>query len=177
MVVATIVLFTGTLWLNEQIFTSSEFLRGVNWVYLPAGMRLLCTLLFAESGAIGLLLASWLVNFLYFFPNDFVRSLAGGILAAAAPYMVYKLAEYLFGLRATLAHLTPWRLLVCALACSVASPALHYLWFWLHGDPVHLDGMLVMLLGDLGGTLIVLYSIKALLWALPKPQGGQVSGR
>jgi len=168
LVVATVLLFTGTLWLNEHIFTSSEFLRGINWVYLPAGMRLLCMLLFAEAGALGLLIASWLVNFLYFFPNDFSRAFMGGIVATAAPYIVYKLAQHVFGLRASLTNLTPKRLLICVLAYSVASPLLHHFWFFLHGDSVSVDGLLVMFVGDLTGTLIVIYAMKGLLSLLPR---------
>jgi hypothetical protein len=44
--------------INEWLFTPFEFARGINWIYLPAGVRLLCTLLFAAAGAIGLLLVS-----------------------------------------------------------------------------------------------------------------------
>ena len=88
MVTATIILFILTLYINELIFNRFEFARGINWVYLPAGVRLLSTLLFGGAGAIGLLIVSWLVCFFYFFPDDVVRSFMGGILAAAAPYMV-----------------------------------------------------------------------------------------
>ena len=58
MVMATMLLFVSMLALNEWLFTQFEFARGINWIYLPAGVRLLCTLLFAEAGAIGLLLVS-----------------------------------------------------------------------------------------------------------------------
>ncbi len=89
MIGATILLFLLALAINELLFTRLEFAPGINWIYLPAGVRLLCTLLFAEAGAIGLLLVSWGVCFFYFFPNDPVRSFMGGILASASPYLVY----------------------------------------------------------------------------------------
>ena len=66
MATATVVLFLSMIALNELLFTRLEFARGINWIYLPAGMRLLCILLFAEAGAIGLLIASWLICFFYF---------------------------------------------------------------------------------------------------------------
>ncbi len=173
MVMATIVLFVLALALNEWLFAHSEFVRGVNWVYLPAGMRLLCTLLFGEAGAIGLLLASWLVSFVYFFPDDFSRAFMGGILAAAAPYLVYRLARQFFGLRASLSNLTPKRLLACIVAYAVASPLLHHIWFALHGGTQNLwQGFLVMLTGDLSGTLIVIYTMKGLLCLLPAGRSG-----
>jgi hypothetical protein len=164
MVAATMTLFAIALAINEAFFTKLEFAAGINWIYLPAGVRLLCTLLFGEAGAIGLLLISWAVCFFYFFPNDPIRSFAGGILASAAPYLVYLGAKRLYGLQATLANLSPARLLYCALAFSIASPLLHHLWFALHD---HKDDLLAsfaaMAIGDLSGCLAVLYAFK---WAL-----------
>ena len=161
MVTATIILFILTLYINELIFNRFEFARGINWVYLPAGVRLLSTLLFGGAGAIGLLIVSWLVCFFYFFPDDVVRSFMGGIIAAAAPYMVYRIAEHFYGLHATLANLTPKRLLVCVAGYAFASPLLHHIWFFLHGDRQDFfSDFFVMFAGDLFGSLIVVYSIK-----------------
>ncbi|MGZ8288616.1 MAG: hypothetical protein ACXW2U_03935 [Telluria sp.] len=169
MVLATIVLFCAALVLNELLFVHLEFARGINWIYLPAGMRLLCILLFAEAGAIGLLLVSWGVCFFWFFPNDFLRSFMGGIIAAVAPYMVYRLMPLVIGARSSLADLTPIRLLAYAVAFSIASPLLHHLWFALQGQENLLSGFAVMAAGDLFGTLIVLYAAKGIL-ALVHPR-------
>lgn len=168
MIVATNVLFVLMLLVNEWLFTQLEFASGINWVYLPAGMRLLCTLLFGGAGAIGLLTVSWAVCFFHFFPDDYLRSFMGGILAAAAPYLVYCVAQKVYGLRASLTNLTPKRLLVCIFAYSVASPLLHHIWFFLHGDTdKFMQGFFVMFVGDLVGTLIVVYSMKLLLSLVP----------
>ena len=163
MVLATIVLFSAMLAVNEWLFRRFEFTPGINYVYLPAGMRLLCTLLFAEAGAVGLLAVSWVVSFLLFFPGQFERPFVGGIIAAAAPYLVYRLARNLYGMAASLANLTPGRLLVLVLAYSFASPLLHHLYFAFMGQDRLLSGFVAMFIGDLTGTLIVIYGIKALL--------------
>jgi hypothetical protein len=92
-IIGTALFFMGSLWANQEIFAHSELVRGVNWIYLPAGIRLLSTLLLGVDGALGLLFASWIVNFFYFFPADPVRSFVGGVIAAAAPYAVYRLAR------------------------------------------------------------------------------------
>jgi hypothetical protein len=163
MVLATMVLFGAMLAINEWLFRRLEFAPGINLVYLPAGMRLLCTLLFAEAGAIGLLLVSWYVSFSLFFPGQFERPFWGGILATLAPYLVYRGARGLYGLDASLINLTPQRLLVLALAYSIASPLLHHVYFALHGQEQLVSGFLAMFVGDLTGTLIVIYTIKGLL--------------
>lgn len=162
------VAFVLMLMANEWLFTRFEFARGINWIYLPAGMRLLCTLLFAEAGAIGLLLVSWLVCFFYFFPDDFTRSFMGGILAAAAPYLAYRIARQVLGFHASLANLSSKNLLICIVFYSIASPLMHHIWFALRGDSGDLvRSFFVMFIGDLNGTLIVVYSMKMLLSCFP----------
>jgi hypothetical protein len=170
-VVGTAVVFIVSLWLNQEIFTHTEFVRGVNWVYLPSGVRLLSTLLLGGDGAIGLLVASWLVDFFYFFPHDPVRAFAGGIIATVAPYAVYRLALERYGLRASLANLTAKRLLILAVAYSVANPLLHHIWFFLQGDTQNIvNRFFAMFVGDLTGALIMPYAMKGILALLPKPR-------
>ncbi|MFM0223211.1 hypothetical protein PQR32_14610 [Paraburkholderia dipogonis] len=153
---------------GQEIFTHAEFVRGVNWIYLPSGVRLLSTLLLGGDGAIGLLIASWLVDFFYFFPHDPVRSFAGGIIATVAPYAVYRLALERYRLRASLTNLTPKRLLVLALAYSAANPLLHHIWFALQGDTENIaERLFAMFVGDLAGALIMLYTMKDILALLP----------
>lgn len=169
MVLATMAMFAALLAVNEWLFRQLEFVRGIDYIYLPAGMRLLCTLLFAEAGALGLLLVSWGVSFLVLFPGQFERPFVGGIISAAAPWLVYRAARHRWGLGASLANLTSGRLLALALAYSMASPLLHHVYFALAGQDRLLEGLAAMFVGDLLGTLIVLYGIKALLALLPRP--------
>ena len=167
-VAGTVLVFILSLWINQEVFTHSEFLRGVNWVFLPAGIRLLSTLLLGADGAIGLLVAGLLVDFLYFFPHDPVRSIVGAILGSVAPYAVYRLARERYGLQASLVNLTPKRLLVLVLVYSIASPLLHHVWFALRGDTDNIvERFVAMFVGDLSGTLIVIYTLKLILALVP----------
>ena len=167
-VLATIVLFLAMLWLNDWLFRWLEFAPRVNYVYLPAGMRLLCTLLFAEDGAIGLLIVSCAVNFLYFFPDDFERAFVGGTVSTAAPYLVYLMARRFWRLDPLLRNLTPRHLLLLALAYALAHAVLLNLWFVLRGQHDLLGGFAAMAIGDLTGTLIVLYALKGVLAVVPR---------
>ncbi|HEX8884244.1 MAG TPA: hypothetical protein VF797_07120 [Noviherbaspirillum sp.] len=173
MVLATIFFFILTLCINEWLFSYSELVPGINWIYLPAGVRLLSTLLFGGAGALGLLIVSWLVSFFYFFPHDFMRAFAGGIVATVAPYGVYLVAQRAYGLQSSLANLTPGRLLVCITACSLASPLLHHIWFAIYEPPRPLlKSFLTMAAGDLNGTLLVVYAAKMMLSLLPRQRTG-----
>jgi hypothetical protein len=167
-VAGTAIVFVLSLWLNQEIFSHTEFVRGVNWIYLPSGVRLLSTLLLGGDGAIGLLIASWLVDFFYFFPHDPVRSIAGGIIATVALYAVYRLAREWYELNALLTNLTAKRLLVLALAYSTANPLLHHIWFALQSNTDDLvQSFFMMCAGDLSGALIMLYIVKGILALLP----------
>lgn len=168
---ASMVLFLLSFVLNEWLFGRAEFVRGINWIYLPAGMRLLCTLLFGGIGALGILLATGLASFLYYFPGDLGRATAGAASAAAAPYLAYLLAQYWCGLRPTLANLSARRLLCLIVLYSFINPLLFHLGSWLRGTAQDvLAGFAVMFIGDLLGSLLVMYTIKLLLgWLRPPP--------
>jgi hypothetical protein len=171
MVVGTVLIFLTANGLNEWFFSRLEFANGMNWVFLPAGIRLLSTLVFGAAGALGLLVSGFLLNFFHFHFNDPLRSIAGAFCGSAGPYLVYLFAARRYGLAASLASLTPQRLLLLILLCSAASPAFHNLWFALHGGSENiLRSYIVMFTGDLTGTLIVIYTIKAALALLPDPR-------
>jgi len=156
--------------LQDWVFPNVEFIRGVGWIYLPAGARLLCPLLLGLPGAVGVLLGSWCECFFHLYPDDPLRSFAGGISSALAPYLVYLFALRVLGMQASLANLTSRRLLLLVPLFGIASPLMHHLWFWLHGDNVDLaQGFAVMAAGDMLGALVVLYALKAMLGLLPAP--------
>lgn len=170
MVLGTLFIHCAMMVMNELFFQRAEFLKGIGWIYLPAGTRLLCTLLFGRAGMVGLLIAGWFACYWYYFPGDALRATTGTIAGAVGPYLVYLIARREYGLDASLKNLTPARLLACAAGCSVASPFLHHLWFSLHGDEHLLPGFLVMCIGDFAGTLTVLYAARAILamnWTKP----------
>ena len=169
-IVGSVVFYLFLARLQDWVFPNVEFIRGVGWIYLPAGARLLCPLLLGLPGAIGVLVGSWCECFFHLYPDDPLRSFAGGISSALAPYLVYLFALHVLGMQASLTNLTSRRLLLLVPLFGVASPLMHHLWFWLHGDPVDLaQGFAVMAAGDMLGALVVLYALKAMLGLLPSP--------
>jgi hypothetical protein len=172
-IVGTAIVYLLALVLNEVIFTGSELVRGVNWVYLPAGIRLLGTLLFGGAGAIGILIASWLSCIYYYFPDDLVRSIAGSIMSALAPYLVYLMARKTFGLASSLRNLTPLRLLCCAAAYGIANSLFHSLWTAWQQSSDPLESFIVMFIGDFSGSLIVQYAMKTGLSLAPRQPSRQ----
>ncbi|MDH0093793.1 hypothetical protein N7373_20280 [Achromobacter mucicolens] len=161
--------FLMSLAANEWLFTQSELVRGVNWIYLPAGVRLLATLLFGFAGATGLLVASWIACFVYFFPDDFVRSAVGGVIATVAPLGAYFLANEILGLGKNLRNLTPTGLLVCTVLYALLNSTLHFAWAYLSAvPPPALESLIAMFIGDASGALLVCYIVKGLLYVVQR---------
>lgn len=160
----TAVVFLLSLAANELIFSRTEFVRGINWIYLPAGIRLLSTLLFGFAGATGLLVASWIACFYYFFPDDFVRSVVGGVIAAAAPLAAYLLASGALKMGRNLRNLTSLGLLFCVVLYALLNSSLHYAWaIASDASTTSLDKLLVMFVGDASGALVMCYAMKLLI--------------
>jgi len=159
----TIIAFIVLNWINELIFIRLEQSNGVNWVFLPAGIRLLATLLFGFAGFVGLLIVSIYLNFHHFTFQDEVRALSGAVAAAGGPYLAYLFAKHWFDLGPRLTNLTAQRLLFTGVLCGLMSPAFHHAFMWVQTGLVDWTALVAMITGDIVGILIVLYIAKGLI--------------
>lgn len=159
----TVVAFISLNWLNELAFIRFEQSNGINWVFLPAGIRLLATLLFGFAGFTGLLLASIYLNFQHFVFDDDVRALSGAVAAAGGPYLAYLFAKHWFDLGPRLGNLTARRLLFTGVLCGLMSPIFHHAFMWVQTGRVDWTAFIAMATGDIIGILIVLYAAKGLI--------------
>jgi hypothetical protein len=156
----TTLVFLGLNWINELLFLQFEQSSGINWVFIPAGIRLLATLLFGLAGFEGLLLAGLYLNFHHFdFHSDF-RAWSGAVAGALGPYLASLFARHWFDLRPRLKGLTPQRLLFTGVLCGVMSPFFHHAFMWVLTGTVDWAALAVMIVGDTLGVLIVLYVAK-----------------
>jgi len=168
----TVVVYMLVYMANDWLFKQIEFTQGIAWVYLPAGIRLICTLLFAESGVLGILIASLLTSSIYaIFPGDPVTTVGYSVISALAPYLAYRFTLQEMRLQRSLSNLTTTRLLACILLYGLTNPLLQLMWFVMRGISYHFwSGLIVMSIGDLTGSLIVVYAIKMLLSFFPLPR-------
>jgi hypothetical protein len=152
----TFLVFLSLNWLNELFFLGLEHSDGINWVFIPAGIRLLATLLFGLAGFEGLLLAGLYLNFYHFdFHSDF-RAWSGAVAGALAPYLATLFARHWFDLRARLQGLTVQRLVFTGVLCGFMSPIFHHVLMWVLTGVVDWPGLAVMIVGDTLGILVVL---------------------
>lgn len=152
----TMLAFLSLNWINELLFIRLEHSNGINWVFIPAGIRLLSTLLFGIAGFEGLLLAGIYLNFHHFeFHSDF-RAWSGALAGALGPYLASLFAKHWFDLRPRLQGLTVQRLLFTGVLCGVMSPVFHHAFMWVLTGLVDWTALTVMIIGDTIGILIVL---------------------
>ena len=60
-IVLSALAYASIFYLNDWLTSGLSYGLGVNWIYLPAGLRLFLTLIFGLSGAIGIALASFFI--------------------------------------------------------------------------------------------------------------------
>ena len=166
-VVSTALAFFVGFKLNVFLFQSLEFSRGASWIFLPSGLRLLCVLVFAEWGALGIVLGSWGIGLESYYVEDPVNAVIAGLLSGVCPLLAKKISTYGLRLRSDFESLTPLALLQMAFIFALISGVLHQLWYVLNGQTEQFfSSMAVMALGDFAGTLVVLYTAKYALRAL-----------
>lgn len=157
-------LYWGGFSLNMQLFDKASFSVGVSWIFLPAGLRLLLVLIFGLYGAVGISLASILMGWNNFFSDDPFTAIASGIISGFSPYLARTLILNKTRLSVSLNNLGPKSLLICIVIFAVISPLLHQLLFYTNGYTDNFGASLtVMIIGDLIGSLIVVYAAKSFI--------------
>jgi len=147
---------------------SFSFSLGVSWVFLPAGLRLLLTLLLDKNGAIGIAIASIAISLGFYF-EDLILGIGAGVISGLAPYIAKLLVFPDSDSNRDLSQLDAKQLLNCVFVFSVVSPIMHQAWYSLHNkEGLFFEELGVMIIGDLIGTLIIIYLAKAAIFLYKK---------
>ena len=161
LIVISALLYALAFGINSFLMDSLTFSVGVNWIFLPAGLRLLLTLLFGFSGAIGIALASVLIAINFYFQHDLISGIGAGLIGGLAPYFANLFVFKNMSLTSNLETLDGNKLLNCIFIYSLISPVLHQAWFYIRGiNDNFIEHVGVMFIGDLVGTLIIIYLAK-----------------
>ncbi|OYY58216.1 MAG: hypothetical protein B7Y05_16700 [Polynucleobacter sp. 24-46-87] len=154
--------YTVIFYLNNWLASELSYGLGVNWIYLPAGLRLFLTLIFGLPGAIGIALASFLICYFGEFPPELVTCIGVGLISGFAPYLAKIFVLTNIKISPDLSDLSLPKLAACILIYAVLSAGLHQWWFAIRGleDAGALNHFLVMFLGDVLGTVLLIGIIK-----------------
>jgi len=152
------ILFYTNNWLTSELV----FSLGVNWIYLPAGLRLFLTLIFGLPGAIGITLASFLISYYGDFSRDLLLCIGIGVISGFAPYLarVFVMSKVRFS--PDLSDLNFQKLVICIFIYVLLSAGLHQWWFSTMAldNTGGLSHFSVMFIGDVLGSLLLISLIK-----------------
>jgi hypothetical protein len=109
-------LYMGFFYFNQFITTPLEDAKGVNWIFLPAGIRIFITLLLDYSGALGLVVASLLINYIGFYELDFISTVGIAVICGAAPLLGRHFVIHNLKVQADLSNISMKQLLAIIIA-------------------------------------------------------------
>jgi len=154
--------YASLFYFNNWLTSNLSYGLGVNWIYLPAGLRLFLTLIFGLSGAIAIATTSFLISYFGAFPPDLTTCLGIGLISGFAPYLARMFVVSNVHISPDLSGLTMRKLTACIFIYAFLSAGLHQWWFSLRGldEAGSLNHFFVMFIGDVIGTLLLIALIK-----------------
>jgi hypothetical protein len=149
--------------LNQWAFSVTEVSSYISWIFLPAALRMLAVMVCDWVGAVGLFVGAMMTN-----QTDLTGGLGDGLmlafLSAIGPMLAFWFCTKLLSLSKDLSGLTAIQLFVFASTGALFNAVPHNIYFYLSGrmsSPI--EGLVPMLVGDLVGTLIMLYVVSVAL--------------
>ena len=83
------VLFAAFFNFNNWIFSELAYTKGINWIFLPAGFRIILVLILGLPGAVGITLGTWYLDGINFF-EEIDPVFLNGIVSGMTPYVLMK---------------------------------------------------------------------------------------
>ncbi len=165
------VLWLGFLPFYDWLFSWTEHVPGINWVYLPHGVRMMLVLLLGAAGALGFTLGAVIYTQLTGYGPTFDPSLdlALAVIPGLAAWLAVMLTfrqwpgRSLQPLASSSTHsMDGRRLLLLAFASAILNSASHITTRYAFGNESHdwVDLWTAMFVGDLFGALFLLYTLK-----------------
>jgi len=158
--IASAVFYFLLFQLNFTVFSPLESSFGVNWIFIPSGVRLAAILLGGFAGAVGIALGSLVIVITTYDAPLSLFALGTALISGFSPLLARRIATDLLRLDTELVNLKAIGLLKIALLFSIISASAHQLWFnAFERNDNFLRELFVMGFGDFVGTVIVLLAL------------------
>ena len=143
--------------LNSLLFESLKFSHGVNWIFLPSGLRFLFVLVLLSTGSIGITLASLALNYTNGFSDHHLLNIVTALISGFAPLLARQICVDYLRIGNTLQHVTAKLLFQISFVFALISSLLHQVWFfWNDVTENFITSSFAMAVGDWLGTTLVL---------------------
>jgi len=149
--------------INAWLFSFAEVNKHVNWIFLPAAVRMVAVMVLGYTGVAGLFMGALFTSSLWASVNP-LHDIATAALSSFGPLLAVIFCVKLIRLNSSLEGLGVVHIFVFAWMGAVVNVLLHSAYFSLFGvQSFSISTMVSMLVGDLVGTLVVLYGVSLLL--------------
>ena len=175
---AAAVVWCGFAWTYRQLFAWSEWVPGINLVYFPHGLRMILVILFAEAGAVGIVLGS-VIGGMDLMRTNPALGLAHSLVAGTAVWLAARIvikpspkSSLPPQTAGGIAAIDGRSLVLLSFASSVLNSLGHVLaWLLFDAEAKQLEvRFATMFTGDLLGAVILLYALRALILFIERKQ-------
>lgn len=157
----------GTLYfLNNALTDALYVVPGAHIIHLPSGLKIFMVMVTGFTGALAIALVGFLWSSLYMFKENFPLTVLLALVSGLAPWLSMLLLRRKIQLKADLSDLNWKKLLAIVLAFALLNSTCLQLIVYTFGESDKLlNGIWVMLVGDITGIFIVIYSVRFLIKA------------
>lgn len=149
--------WVGLFQINAWVFAATAVSEQVSWVFLPAALRMLAVMLLEWTGVLGIIAGSAWVGW-YWLGLEGQALIVLSALSGLGPMAAYLLCRRLMRVPADLTRLSARQLLVFAVVGAATTSLSHQVyWHSLEPSDDEVSDLIPMFVGDLVGTLLVLY--------------------
>lgn len=147
--------------INRFVFQSLEFSFGVNWIFIPSGVQLLLVLIAVWQGALGIVLASFIIGLENYYLDSVVSTFITALISGFSPLLARKICFDFLGIEKDLLNITRKSILQMSFVFAIVSASLHQIWFFYNEkSEAFTQSLFVMAVGNLLGTILVLGTIR-----------------
>jgi len=152
--------------LNNWLFDAFSLSQRVSWIFLPAAVRMLAVLGAGWVGALGIFAGSLATAAYSDVTYDIWTMLALASMSGLSPVLALLVGARIFNIQTNLEGLKANQLIGLSILVAAFAAVLHSVGFvWLGLSTGVVKNLLPMFVGDLIGTLVVLYLARLLIKA------------
>lgn len=154
-------IWLGSFNLNMWLFSSLHHSERADWIFMPAALRILAVLIFAETGALGLAAGAYLT--LSHAPTSPpAYEIAMAVTSGLAPLLGLQMCRWIAPLGKDLAGLNPKDIIILSIVTAVANSFLVNTCLALAGKfDKDMTQLATIFVGDIAGAAIVLAVISS----------------
>ena len=157
----------GTLFfLNNALTEALYVVPGAHIVHLPSGLKIFMVMVTGFTGALAIALVGFLWSVLFMFKENYPLTLMLAVVSGLVPWLSVRMLSKKIQLKADLSDLNWKKLLAIVLVYALLNSTCLQLIVYAFGESTNLlNGIWVMLVGDITGIFIVIYSARFLIKA------------